>query len=130
MWNTITLSGFADEISPELSEQIRVLKKLDMAHVEMRGTDRTEILDKPFGEKNLPVLCSQMAQSILSGHRDPSMPEFKDAAEASEVAWEMLRDAGTHEMPVKGTDEELVQIRERRSQMTDGYGLLKKRHNH
>lgn len=39
MWNTITLSGFADEISPELSEQIRVLKKLDMSHVEMRGVN-------------------------------------------------------------------------------------------
>ena len=52
------------------------------------------------------------------------------AAEASEVAWEMLRDAATHEMPVKGTSEELVQIRERRSKMTDGYGLLNKRHNH
>ena len=42
----------------------------------------------------------------------------------------LLRDAATHEMPVKGTSEELVQIRERRSKMTDGYGLLNKRHNH
>ncbi len=100
------------------------------AHVEMRGTDKTVILDKPFGEKNLPVLCSEMAHSILSGRRDPAMPPFKDAAEASEVAWKMLEDAREHEMPVKGTDEELVQIRERRSRMTDGYGLLKKRHNH
>ena len=39
MWNTITLSGFADEISTDLSEQIRVLKNLDMSYVEMRGVN-------------------------------------------------------------------------------------------
>lgn len=39
MWNEITLSGFADEIDDNLSEQIRVLKKLGMNHVEMRGVN-------------------------------------------------------------------------------------------
>ena len=39
MWNTITLSGFADEISTDLSEQIRVLKNLDVSYVEMRGVN-------------------------------------------------------------------------------------------
>ncbi|MHB1355452.1 MAG: sugar phosphate isomerase/epimerase family protein [Anaerolineae bacterium] len=32
-----TLSGFADEISPELNEQIKVLTKLDIRHIELRG---------------------------------------------------------------------------------------------
>ena len=37
MWDNIVLSGFADEIDPSLDEQIRVLKKLGMNHIEMRG---------------------------------------------------------------------------------------------
>ena len=35
----INLSGFADEINPQLDEQIRVLKKLGMHYVEMRGAN-------------------------------------------------------------------------------------------
>ena len=100
------------------------------ARVELRGTTETEILERPFGEKNLAVLCGAMARSILSGKRDPSLPAFADAAVASDMAWKMLADAGMHDMPVKGTNELLERIRDRRSKMTDGYGLLRKRHNH
>ena len=39
MWDNIVLSGFADEIDPSLDEQIRVLKKLGMNHIEMRGVN-------------------------------------------------------------------------------------------
>ena len=39
MWNDIILSGFADEIDANLAEQIRVLKKLGMSYVEMRGVN-------------------------------------------------------------------------------------------
>ena len=100
------------------------------ARVELRGTEKTEVLERPFGEKNLAVLCDAMARSILSGRRDPSLPGFADAAVASEMAWKMLEDARLHDLPAKGTPEELDRIRDRRSKMTDGYGLLKKRHNH
>jgi len=100
------------------------------ARVELRGTDRTEILEKPYGEKNLDVLCARMAESILSGKRDPSLPSFADAAVASDIAWKFLADARTHELPSIGTDDTLVRIRDRRSRMENGYGLLKKRQNH
>ncbi|MEG2350273.1 MAG: sugar phosphate isomerase/epimerase family protein [Hungatella sp.] len=33
------ITGFADEIAPDLDVQIRVLKKLGMNHIEMRGVD-------------------------------------------------------------------------------------------
>ena len=94
------------------------------AHVELRGTDVTEIMDRPFGEKNLDVLCREMARSILTGQRSPSLPTFADAAIASDIAWKMLDDARAHEMPSKGTPETLERIVRRRSEMTDGYGLL------
>ena len=31
------LSGFADEIAPELDTQIRVMKSLEISYIEMRG---------------------------------------------------------------------------------------------
>jgi hypothetical protein len=36
----------------------------------------------------------------------------------------MLQDAWTHDMPSKGTPEELEQIHYRRAHMKNGYGLL------
>jgi len=50
MWNGITLSGFADEINENLSEQIRVLKKLGMNHVEMRGVNGKGLVEYPMDE--------------------------------------------------------------------------------
>ena len=35
-----TISGFADEISPMLDDQITVIKKLDIHHIEMRGVNK------------------------------------------------------------------------------------------
>ena len=40
MW---TLSGFADEISPDLDEQVRVLKELGMSRLELRGAWDTNV---------------------------------------------------------------------------------------
>ncbi|MCP3803097.1 sugar phosphate isomerase/epimerase [Allokutzneria sp. A3M-2-11 16] len=42
MW---TLSGFADEISPELDVQCRVLRELGVGHVEFRSAWDTNVLD-------------------------------------------------------------------------------------
>lgn len=42
MW---TLSGFADEISPDLDEQCRVLRELGIGHVEFRSAWNTTVLD-------------------------------------------------------------------------------------
>lgn len=40
-----TLSGFADEISPDLAEQCRVLNELGMSHLELRSTWGTNVSD-------------------------------------------------------------------------------------
>ncbi len=50
MWKDIILSGFADEIDERLSEQIRVLKKLGMNHVEMRGVNGKGLVEYPMDE--------------------------------------------------------------------------------
>ncbi|NED98172.1 sugar phosphate isomerase/epimerase [Phytoactinopolyspora alkaliphila] len=42
MW---TLSGFADEISPDLDEQCRVLNELGIGHIEFRSAWDTNVLD-------------------------------------------------------------------------------------
>ncbi|MCM1450310.1 MAG: Gfo/Idh/MocA family oxidoreductase [Clostridiales bacterium] len=95
------------------------------ATVELRGVTQTLKLEKPFGGKNIDRLIEMMAQSILTGERQ-DMPQFRDSAIASQMANEMLHDASHNAMPAIGTHDELVQIRERRSHMTDGYGLLPK----
>lgn len=46
----INLSGFADEINPQLDEQIRVLKKLGMHYVEMRGVNGKGLVEYPLDE--------------------------------------------------------------------------------
>ncbi|MEY8354171.1 sugar phosphate isomerase/epimerase [Lachnospiraceae bacterium 54-53] len=50
MWDGIQLSGFADEIDMDLEKQIRVLKKLDMHHVEMRGVNGKGLVEYSLGE--------------------------------------------------------------------------------
>ena len=50
MWDNIVLSGFADEIDPSLDEQIRVLKKLGMNHIEMRGVNGKGLVEYTLEE--------------------------------------------------------------------------------
>lgn len=106
---------------------VRMTHDFKTARVEMRGVTRTEIVEKPFGGKNIDVLCSLFASSVQSGVRDPGLPEFRDAAIASEYAWKFLEDARRHELPSIGDNATLEAIRERRRNMTDGYGLLPRR---
>lgn len=41
----IRLSAFADEISPDLHEQIAALKREDIYHLDLRGVWSTSVLD-------------------------------------------------------------------------------------
>ncbi|WP_037570402.1 sugar phosphate isomerase/epimerase family protein [Phaeacidiphilus oryzae] len=50
MW---TLSGFADEISPDLDEQCRVLRELGIGYVEFRSAWDTNVLDLDDGQLEL-----------------------------------------------------------------------------
>ena len=109
---------------------VRMTHDFKTAVVDMRGVNVTERVERPFGGKNIDVLCNLMADSIEKGVRDARMPEFRDSVIASDYAWKFLEDARSHDLPSTGTQEELRQIVERRRNMTDGYGLLKKRKFH
>lgn len=50
MWNEIVLSGFADEIDPNLDKQIEVIKKLGMNHIEMRGVNGKGLVEYSLDE--------------------------------------------------------------------------------
>lgn len=106
---------------------VRMMHDFRTATVEKRGVTITETMQRPHGGKNISRLCRLMADSIVSGRRNPGMPSFRDSAIASQFAWEMLDDCRKNDLPSIGTQEELDQIHERRANMTDGYGLLKKR---
>ena len=88
---------------------------------------QTHRLIQPYGGKNIDTLCKLFAESIETGRRSEALPEFRDAAIASEYAWKFIHDARTHDLPAIGDLRTLQQIRERRRTMKNGYGLLRKR---
>lgn len=94
------------------------------AVVEKHGVNVTEVVERPYGDKNIDRLCQLMGEAILTGKRPEQLPRFVDAAIASDFAWRMLEDARRNDLPSKGTAEELEQIHYRRAHMTNGYGLL------
>lgn len=102
----------------------RMTHDFKTAKVELRGVTKTEIIEKPFGGKNIDRLCDLLADSIESGSRRPEMPSFRDSAIASGYAWKFIEDARTHDMPSIGDLKTLEDIRKRRRNMKDGYGLL------
>lgn len=106
---------------------VRMTHDFKTAVVDMRGITLTKRIEKPFGGKNIAVICNDFADSILEGKRRSGLPKMEDAFVASEISWKMLEDAGNHKMPSIGDNKTLEAIRERRSKMTEGYGLLKKR---
>lgn len=102
----------------------RMTHDFHTAKVELRGVTQTIEEEKDFGGKNIDVLIELMAESILTGKRDSRLPSFADAAIASEYSWAFFNDSLEHDLPVKGDLGILEEIRERRRNMTDGYGLL------
>ena len=104
----------------------RMTHDFKTAVVDLRGVTRTERIEKPFGGKNIDVLCDLFADSIETGTRNPKLPLIRDSAIVSEYAWTFLRDAYTHDLPAIGELETLEQIWERRRNMKNGYGLLQK----
>ena len=105
---------------------VRMHHDFKTAVVDMRGVNRTELIEKPYGGKNIDVMCSLFADSINNGKLDGELPTFRDSAIASEYAWRFLQDSKSHELPAIGTLDTLKQIHHRRSTMKDGYGLLGK----
>ena len=58
--------------------------------------------------------------------RHPLLPRLRDSAIASEYAWKFFLDAKEHELPSIGKVQTLERIRERRRNMKNGYGLIKR----
>lgn len=94
------------------------------AVVDLHGVTRTERMERPFGGKNIDVLIDRFADSIERGQLDHRLPTIRDSAIASENAVRFLDDSRRNRLPAIGDEQTLVEIRERRSKMTNGYGLL------
>lgn len=103
---------------------VRMTHDFNTARIELHGVTRTEVIEQPYGGKNIDRLIAKMADSIEKNKRDASMPTFADSALASELSLKFLADAAQHDMPPKGSLETLEEIRERRRHMKNGYGLL------
>lgn len=99
------------------------------AKVELHGVNETKCIERPYGEKNIDVLIDRFADSVLSGRMCEDLPTLRDAAVASQFAWDCLRDSAKNYEPAIGTLDELEQIHMRRRNMTNGYGLLHQRKN-
>ncbi len=106
---------------------IRMTHDFNTATVELRGVTKTERVEKPFGGKNIGILCHKFAESVISGRRDPVLPTVEDSVIASDWAWTFLEDAVRNNPPAIGDEQTRLEIIERRRNMTDGYGLLPKR---
>jgi len=102
----------------------RMTHDFKTATVELHGVTQTLREERPFGGKNIDVLCDLVAQSIQTGVRHPNLPLLRDAAISSEFAWEFLEDARTKDLPAIGELNTLDRIIKRRKTMKNGYGLL------
>ncbi len=102
----------------------RMTHDFKTAVVDLRGVNETCRIERPYGGKNIDVLCDRFADSVRTGTFHPGLPVMRDSVIASSYAWKFLEDAKTHEMPSIGDLQTLEEIRERRRNMTNGYGLI------
>lgn len=105
---------------------VRMRHDFRTAVVDLHGVTRTETLELPYGGKNIDVMCDLFADSIEAGRLHPQLPTFRDSAIASQAAWTFLEDSRNHDLTSIGSPETLDEIRHRRSNLEDGYGLLGK----
>ena len=105
---------------------VRMSHDFKTAVVDLHGVNQTMRIEKPFGGKNIDRLCRLFAESLRSGVRHPLLPRLRDSAIASEYAWKFFLDAKEHELPSIGKVQTLERIRERRRNMKNGYGLIKR----
>lgn len=103
---------------------VRMSHDFKTAVVDLHGVTRTERIERPFGGKNIDVLIDRFADSIDKGRLDRRLPTLRDSAVASEYAKRFLDDSRRNRLPSIGDNQTLEQIRERRCNMTNGYGLL------
>jgi sugar phosphate isomerase/epimerase len=61
--STFTLSAFADEISPDLAEQVRVLKDLNLGYLDLRSVDGVNVLD--FSDRDVTRIRETLRRNGL-----------------------------------------------------------------
>lgn len=105
---------------------VRMHHDFKTAVVDLHGVNQTVMLERPYGGKNIDTMCQLFADSIEMGKLHKQLPTFRDSAIASENAWKFFQDTKEHDLPAIGTLDTLEEIRQRRSTLTDGYGLLGK----
>ncbi len=105
---------------------VRMTHDFNTAVVDLHGVTQTLHIERPFGGKNIDVLCNLFADSVETGSRSSRLPLMYDSVVASEYAWKFLQDARNNDLPVIGNLHTLEQIRERRRNLANGYGLLTK----
>jgi sugar phosphate isomerase/epimerase len=95
---TVVLSGFADEISPDLDEQLAVLSGESMSHLELRSVWSTSVAD--LDDSQVARLRRQLDESGVAvsaigspigkiGIDDPLEPELRRLRRVADVAAEL-----------------------------------------
>jgi sugar phosphate isomerase/epimerase len=91
----LKLSAFADEISPELDEQVRVCRECDVTHFELRTVRGINVLDfdaalraeirTRLGDNGMGVVCigSPVGKIKISDPFPPHLDRFKVAVDAA-----------------------------------------------
>lgn len=97
MFDGIVMTGFADEIDPLLDVQMRVLEKLHISHIEMRGVDgrnfveyteeEAKELKKRLKERGflLSAIGSPLGKIRITDDFDPHMELFKHTVELAHI---------------------------------------------
>jgi 3-dehydroshikimate dehydratase len=92
----LKLSAFADEISPDLNEQIRTCKENDVTHFELRGVNNKNVMDfdpplraeirTKLRENGMGVICigSPIGKVKINDPWQPHFDRFKLAVELAE----------------------------------------------
>lgn len=92
-----TLTGFADEIDQNLSVQIKVLKELNIKHIEMRGVNKKNLSDCTLDEAKaikkvlddndfaLSAIGSPIGKIKITDDFKPHLEKFKHVLDIAEI---------------------------------------------
>ncbi len=91
------LSGFADEIDPQLDIQLKVMNELEISHIEVRGIDGVNVskytpdqmkeIKKKFDAANIKVssIGSPIGKIKITDPMDDHINEFKNIIEIAKI---------------------------------------------
>ena len=112
----LKLSAFADEISPDLDEQLRVCAENRVTHIELRGVDNQNVLDfAPEMRKRIKAKLADRGMGVISigspigkikvtDSMDAHMDRFKIAVELAQYFDAPLIRIFSYYPPAEGDD--------------------------